>query len=339
MKTADFDFELPKNLIAQKPIKPRENCRLMILNRQTGKISEDYFYNLPLFLKKGDVLVFNDSKVIPARLIGKRVQTGGKIEILLLRDCGKAGWEALISGHRRRVGQKIEFSKGLVGEIVKPEKEGKWQILFNLGGKKFQEILFKIGKTPTPPYIKKMTPLPDYQTVYAKNLGSVAAPTAGFHFSKKLINKLKKQKIDFEFVTLHIGLGTFAPIRKKNIKNHYLHSEWANLSKEVARRLNKAKKNGQRIIVVGTTTARVLETAANQKNQLLPYSGQTQLFIFPCYKFKFIDSLITNFHLPKSSLLLLVSAFAGQELIKKTYQLAIKKKYRFYSFGDAMFIK
>ncbi len=338
MKTKKFDYYLPKNLIAQKPVRPRDASQLMIVDRKTKKISEDYFCHLPKYLKKGDVLVFNNTKVVPARLIGKRKGTGGKIEILLIKQISDRIWQALISGHRRRKEIKINFSQGLSAEIISGGDKGIWQIKFNQKGEIFQKTLQKIGQAPTPPYIKKITPLPVYQTIFAQNSGSVAAPTAGFHFTKKLFKKLKERGIQIEFVTLHIGLGTFAPIHEDEIENHQIHSEWAEISGSTCRRLNLAKLQGRRIIAVGTTSCRVLENAAIKKNQLKSFSGQTNLYIFPPYQFRFVDGLITNFHLPKSTLLLLVSAFAGRDLIFKSYQRAISKKFRFYSFGDATLI-
>jgi len=338
MKTENFNYHLPRKLIAQEPVRPRDASRLMIVDRTSGKISEDYFYNLDKYLQKGDILVFNNTRVVPARLFGRRLGTGGKIKILLIKKIREAYWQALISGHRRRPGLKINFTEGLTGEVIKKREQGIWLIKFNQSGKIFQRTLQKIGQTPTPPYIKKTSPLSRYQTIFAKNSGSVAAPTAGLHFTKKLFKKLKQQGIQIEFVTLHIGLGTFAPIRQDNVENHQIHSEWAKISRPVCRRFNQAKKQGRRIIAVGTTSCRVLETAASKENQLQSFSGQSRLFIFPPYKFKFVDGLVTNFHLSKSTLLLLVSAFAGRDLIFKSYHQAIQKKFRFYSFGDAMLI-
>ena len=344
MRLSLFDYKLPKNLIAQKPMRPRDNSRLLVLNKRQKTISHHKFYEIEKFLNPGDVLVLNNSKVIPARLYGRREGTGGKLEIFLLRQLNTNTWECLVGGRRARVGLKLNFSKTLKGELLKKLDEQKWQIRFNKCGQSLEKEIYKIGQTPTPPYIKKQLTInnqqlaANYQTVYARHDGSVAAPTAGFHFTKRLLNKLKKKGVQFEFLTLHVGLGTFAPVKTQKIENHKMHPEFAVLNKSTCTRLNKAKKEGRRIITVGTTSVRVLESVANKKAQLKPTTQDINLFIYPGYKFKFTDCLITNFHLPKSTLLMLVSAFASRPLILKVYQQAIKKKYRFYSFGDAMFI-
>jgi len=340
MKLEEFDFQLPKELIAQSPFKPRDQCRLLILERKTKKIFHTKFFKIDKFLKKGDVLVFNDTKVIPARLFGKK-ESSGKVEILLLKKKNK-NWEVLAKNLKRSyLGKKIYFEKNLVGEVKKFLGGGRWEIEFNFKGKKFLEILKKIGKTPTPPYIKKEARLSDYQTIYAKKEGSVAAPTAGFHFSWRLLKKLKRKGIKIKFVTLHINLGTFLPIKTEEIEEHQMFPELVEIKKETASFLNKAKENHQRIIAVGTTVVRTLESFAfKTKNGYRLRSGrkETKLFIYPGYKFKFVDALITNFHLPKSTLLLLVCAFASKKLIFKAYQEAIKREYKFFSFGDAMLI-
>lgn len=349
MKLSQFNYILPKNLIAQHPRRPRDHSRLLILNRQTKKISHHKFYEIEKYLKKGDVLVLNNSKVIPARLIARREKTNGKLEIFLLRQLTPNTWQCLVGGRRAHPNLKLNFSKTLKGELVKKFDQSRWQVKFNKSGQSLKKEIYKIGHTPTPPYIKPQTFKPssdssisrDYQTIYAKHEGSVAAPTAGFHFTKKLLTRLKKKGVQIVFITLHVGLGTFAPVKTKNIKDHKMHPEFAIINKSTAQRLNKAKKQGRRIIAVGTTSVRILESAAKKQNTsyiLHPTSNNINLFITPGYKFKFTDALITNFHLPCSTLLMLVSALAGRPLILKTYKQAIKKKYRFYSFGDAMFI-
>jgi len=347
MKTSLFDYNLPKELIAQKPISPRDHSRLLVLDRKTKGIQHKHFYDLPGFFKRGDVLVFNDSKVFPARLWVKK-ETGGKLEVLLLNQKGKNTWECLLGGKVRRIG--LEFSIGrLKGRVINKLNGGIWFVRFNLTGNKFWQELFKHGVTPTPPYIKKLFKkdklAKEYQTIYAKKIGSVAAPTAGFHFTKRLLKKLEKIGIQFEFVTLHVGYGTFQPVKVDDIEKHKMHPEFIEAKKEVLERLKKAKKEKRRIIAVGTTSIRVLETIMSKFLKHKPYAinhKPINTFIYPGYKFKFADCLITNFHLPKSTLLMLVSAFIdkknGIKIIKKAYSGAIKKKYRFYSFGDAMLI-
>ncbi|MFH1366858.1 MAG: tRNA preQ1(34) S-adenosylmethionine ribosyltransferase-isomerase QueA [Patescibacteria group bacterium] len=366
MKLSQFNYNLPKNLIAQKPAKPRESSRLMVLDRKKKTIRHDHFYNLPKYLNKGDVLVFNDSKVFPARLPAKK-STGGKLEVFLLRPEGKY-WQCLVGGKVRREG--MEFVLGhkdtktrrheelLRGEIVKKLGEGIWLVKFNKSGNHFWKIVNKYGQAPTPPYIKRASNLKEYQTVFAKNLGSVAAPTAGFHFSRELIKKLRNSGIETEFVTLHVGYGTFQPVKVDDVKKHKMHAEFLEVKKEVIDRLLKYKKEGRRIIAVGTTSTRAMEAVFNKytRSRRIPirrtkgagmgipayakkdFYGWVSSFIYPGYQFKFIDSLITNFHLPKSTLFMLVSAFAGLPFTKKAYQTAIRKKYRFYSFGDGMLI-
>lgn len=346
MKLELFDYHLPKNLIAQVPQSPRDHSRLLILDRKSGKISHHKFFEVEKFLKAGDVLVLNDSKVIPARLWGRK-ETGGKLEVLLLKKISPKVWEVLMGGKGRREGLKINFKKSLKGEIIKKLPRGIWHLKFNYSGKKFDNILQKIGEAPTPPYIKQKSNLKKYQTVYAQKEGSVAAPTAGFHFTKSLINKLKKKGVQFEFVTLHVGFGTFEPVRVDDIEKHKMHPEFVEVKRNVIRRLLQAKKEGRKIVAVGTTSVRVLETVFKNQTgrreliRALPrggFHGWINTFIYPDYKFKFVDALITNFHLPKSTLLMLVSAFAGRKRILKAYEIAKRKKYRFYSFGDAMLI-
>lgn len=334
IKLSEFDYYLPKKLIAQKPIAPRDHSRLMILNRKNQSITHDYFYNLGKYLKPTDVLVANDSRVIPARLIGKK-PSGGRIEILLLKKIKNDLWETMLKG-KIFPETEIVFNKNLNGILIQKNNQlGK--IKFNLTGQKFIKTIYKIGQAPTPPYIKRISNLKEYQTIYAKEAGSAAAPTAGFHFTKKLIKKLKKQGIQFEFVTLHVGLGTFQPVRVKNIKEHQIHPEWGEITGATAKKLNQVRQNRQRIIAVGTTSVRTLESFCRNKKIK---SGEKWIdtFIYPGYKFKFVDGLITNFHLPKSTLIMLVSAWAGKKSIFQAYQQAIEKKYHFYSFGDAMLI-
>ncbi len=364
MKLSDFDYKLPKSLIAHKPACPRDHSRLMIFDRQSQKIEHKHFYDIADYLKPGDVLVLNDTKVFPARLIGKRQESGGRVEIFLLKHVSRITyhvskskfkgdcWEVLIGNRRKRIGQVVEFGEGLKCEIVRQVDESVWQVRFNKSGRQLEKLIDELGQVPVPPYIKiedqrsKTKKIKnDYQTVYAEHRGSVAAPTAGFHFTKSLINKLKKKGVQFEFVTLHVGFGTFEPVKIQNIKKHKMHAEFAVLDGQTAKRLNQAKKEGRKIITVGTTTVRVLESFCESRRikdyktkRLIIRSDWIETFIYPGYKFKFIDAMITNFHLPKSTLLMLVSALAGHRFILKAYQTAVKKKYRFYSFGDAMLI-
>lgn len=347
MKLKEFDYHLPKNLIAQKPKEPRDHSRLLVYDKKAGETEHKKFYNIVDYLEKGDVLVLNNSKVFPARLIGKKKSTGGKIEVFLLHKIRGNSWQCLLGG-RARENQIIEFEKNLECKIIKNNNNGTWEVKFDLSGKKLMDAVEKIGLTPLPPYIKRSFDFAqdkqNYQTIYAdeKKVGSVAAPTAGFHFTPGLIKKLKKKGVEFEYITLHVGLGTFAPVKVDNIKKHKMHAEYVEIKKQVFDRIMKARREGRRIIGVGTTSVRALESF--KKNKLKFF---TDIFIYPGYKFKIIDAMITNFHLPKSTLLMLVSAFAcaeqsrctGKKNIDKVYKEAIKKKYRFYSYGDAMFIK
>jgi S-adenosylmethionine:tRNA ribosyltransferase-isomerase len=348
LKLSDFDYNLPKNLIAARPHEPRDKCRLLVYNRQTKKIKHTRFDKILNFLKPDDILVLNDTKVIPARLIGKRItetkEKGRKFKVLLLSEIREGEWETLIDGKKRRVGLKIDFGQGLTGEVVKWLGEGKWKIKFNKSGKNFWELIFKLGKMPLPPYIKQTKDLSRknkiwYQTIYAKRLGSVAAPTAGLHFTKNLLEKIKRKGVRVEYITLHVGLGTFAPVREEDIKRHKMQAERVVVSSEIAKRLNQAKKEGRRIVACGTTTVRALEAVCKNK---------MNIFIYPPYKFKFVDALITNFHLPKSTLLMMITSFVGSrqnlspkeslKIVKKIYKEVIKRKYKFYSYGDAMLI-
>ncbi|MBN1325592.1 tRNA preQ1(34) S-adenosylmethionine ribosyltransferase-isomerase QueA [Candidatus Falkowbacteria bacterium] len=334
----NYNFDLPKELIAQKPVSPADTCRLMVLDRKSQKIIDDKFLNLTKYLKAGDVLVFNDSKVLPARLKGKK-ETGGKVEILLLKQIKQNTWQCLVGNLsiKKQLGIKLSFSKKLNGQIIKREKDTA-QIKFNLSGQKLMEQILKIGQMPTPPYIKRIAKANEYQTFFAKKLGSAAAPTAGLHFTPRIFKKLKQMNAQIEFVTLHVGLGTFQPIKTPDITKFKIHDEYFELNTKTAHNLNLAKKEKRRIIAVGTTSTRVLESCTSNK-KLKAKKGFTKIYIYPGYKFKFIDGLITNFHIPKSSLILLVSAFARKKFIDKAYKHAIQKKYRFFSFGDVMLIK
>lgn len=363
MKLKNFDYNLPRDLIAQKPVKPRDQSRLLLLDKKTGEIKHKYFYNIINYLKKGDILVLNNSKVFPARLIGRKKLTGGKIEVFLLRKNpprplyqGGSVWNCLLGGRGRKEGLEIKFnpeSSGLECKVIKNNNNGIWEIKFNKSGKELMKIVEKIGLTPLPPYIKRagknQIDKKDYQTVYAddKKVGSVAAPTAGFHFTLDLIRKLKAKGVQFEYITLHIGLGTFVPVKVDNITKHKMQAEWVEVKKDVIEEIVKAKEEGRRIVAVGTTSVRALETIFQDKRGSPPlkgveplngFRGWTDIFIYPPYKFRVVDAIITNFHLPKSTLLMLVSAFASKKNIDKVYKQAMKKKYRFFSYGDAMFI-
>jgi S-adenosylmethionine:tRNA ribosyltransferase-isomerase len=373
MKLSEFDYKLPKDRIAQKPKEPRDHSRLLVLERLSGKIEHRHFYDLPKYLRRGDALVVNDTRVMPARLIGRRKETGGKVEIFLLRkenltlspspSQGEGRgevWLCLVGGPRRKEGLEIIFDKGLKAGIVRREENGTWLVRFNKKGAGLMKVVEKIGQVPLPPYIKRLSAADRkrYQTVYAdaRKTGSVAAPTAGLHFTPALIDKLKKSGVNICHLTLHVGLGTFAPVKTRRIEEHKMHEEYYEIEKKTLDLLWRAKLSGKRIIAVGTTSARVLETVFDKFNDKLPaksyqlkaMSGWTDIFIYPGYKFKAADALVTNFHLPKSTLLMLVSAFAqdeagnkhsGLKMILEAYRIAIDKKYDFFSYGDAMLIK
>lgn len=337
----DYDYNLPSNLIADKPCLKRDQCRLLYLNKTTGAVSHYIFKNLIDFLGPNDVLVLNQSKVFPARIFGKK-DSGGDIEILLIRQLTLDVWLA-ISKPRPKLGKKIIFDKNLIGEVIKSNPiNGQIEIKFNIKGIKIFEILDQIGHTPLPSYIKSTQNesqlRSEYQTVYAKTIGSSAAPTAGLHFTKNLLLKLKQKGVQIEYITLHVGLGTFQNLRPENIENKTLHTEFYEIESSTAKRLNLAKEKGNRIVAVGTTTVRTLESAIKLDGKINAGIQSTNIFIYPPFKFKFVDSLVTNFHLPKSSLLMLVSAFASKDKIFSAYKQAIDKKYRFFSFGDAMFL-
>jgi len=340
MKTSSFDYYLPPLLIAQQPLKKRSESRLMIIDRNKKTINHHYFNDLIAYLNKGDTLVLNDSKVIPARLIGKKDITNSKIELLLLKELSNNKWECLIKPARKiKKDTIINFENDLLKAQCIERKDSKGCFIFFYEGN-FYSLLKKIGQMPLPPYIHQTLKQANrYQTVYAKKLGSIAAPTAGFHFTKELLTAIKRKGVNITYLTLHVGLGTFKPVTSDSIKDHQMHAEFYSLEQSTANLLNKTKKEGGRIISVGTTVARVLETNFKKNHEFKPASGWTDIFIYPPYRFKAIDALITNFHLPKSTLIMLVSAFAGKRIIFKAYQIAISEKYRFFSFGDAMLIK
>ena len=340
MTTKDFFYELPPELIAQTPLADRTASRLMMLNKQTGSITHKHFYDIVDNLQSGDCLVMNNTRVIPARLYGTKEGSGGKIEFLLLKRLELDKWEVILKpGKKAKVGSRFEFGGGLLkAEVLEIIEDGNRIVQFEYDGV-WEELLDKLGEMPLPPYIKeKLTDRERYQTVYSKIEGSAAAPTAGLHFTKELLNKIEAKGITLAYLTLHVGLGTFRPVSVDNVEDHLMHSEYYQIDKETADKINNARKNGGRIIAVGTTSVRTLETVADQDGTVKPASGNTSIFIYPGYKFKSIDGLITNFHLPESTLLMLVSALAGKENIMNAYKCAVCEKYRFFSFGDAMFI-
>ena len=339
MKKSDFYFDLPERLIAQTPLERRDGSRLLHLDRKTGEISHHHFYELPAFLRKGDCLVVNDSRVLPARLIGHK-ESGGAVEVLLLRDRGGNVWECLTRpGRSAKTGRRLIFGDGrLTGTVIDEIEGGNRLIKFDYQGI-FLEVLESLGKMPLPPYIhEELRDAERYQTVYSRELGSAAAPTAGLHFTKELLGKIEKMGVDIAYVTLHVGLGTFRPVKAEEIEDHEMHSEFYTISSEAAEKINRAKSGGGRVIAVGTTSCRTLESAAGENGHVSERSGWTDIFIYPGYKFKCIDGLVTNFHLPESTLIMLVSAFAGRENVLNAYKTAVEMEYRFFSFGDAMVI-
>ena len=341
METKDFDFYLSDELIAQTPLKNRDSSRLLILDRETGEVGHDYFYNIVDFLSPGDCLVLNDTRVIPARLIGEREDTGGKIEFLLLKRTESDTWQTLVKpGKRAKLGNRFIFGDGLLhAEIININEDGSRVIKFEYEGI-FEEILDRLGQMPLPPYItKKLEEKERYQTVYSKNRGSVAAPTAGLHFTKELLKKTEEKGVKIAYITLHVGLGTFRPVKAEKIQEHRMHSEFYIVDESAVDIINKTKARGDKIIAVGTTSCRTLESIADRDGKVKPGSGWTDIFIYPGFSFRVIDGLITNFHLPKSTLIMLVSAFVGREKTLKAYDTAVKEEYRFFSFGDAMLIK
>lgn len=341
MKTKDFYYELPEELIAQHPLKNREESRLLVLDKKTGSIEHRKFKDIIDYLNPGDCLVLNDTRVIPARLFGSRVGKEEKIEFLLLKNIEGNIWEVLVKpGKKVRPGAKVVFGEGLLtAEVLSIQEDGTRVVKFIYDGI-FEQILDKLGEMPLPPYIKeKLDDKERYQTVYSKKEGSAAAPTAGLHFTKELLAQIEKKGINLAFLTLHVGLGTFRPVKVDNIEEHHMHSEYYEVSEEAADIINRSRENGGRVIAVGTTSTRTLETVAKENGKIEAKKGWTDIFIYPGYKFKAVDCLITNFHLPESTLMMLVSALAGRENILNAYRIAVENKYRFYSFGDAMFIK
>ncbi len=341
MNVSDFNYELPKELIAQDPLEKRSESRLMVLDKATGKVTHKHFYDIIEYINEGDCLIINNTKVIPARLYGVKEDTGAAIEILLLKRVDGNTWECLSRpGKKARVGARIVFGEGLLtGEIVDVVEEGNRLIRFEYEGI-FEEILDKLGEMPLPPYIThKLQDKSRYQTVYAKYDGSAAAPTAGLHFTSELLQRLRDKGVKIAEVTLHVGLGTFRPVKVENVLEHHMHSEYYEITKEACDIINDTKANGGKIISVGTTSTRTVESAADENGLLTPKKGDTDIFIYPGFNFKVIDSLITNFHLPESTLIMLVSALAGRENVLAAYEEAVKERYRFFSFGDAMLIK
>ena len=341
MNVKDYDYDLPEELIAQDPLEDRSSSRLMVLDRQTGDVEHRHFTDILEYLHPGDCLVINNTKVIPARLFGVKEDTQAKIEVLLLKRKENDIWETLVKpGKKAKPGTKLVFGNGLLtAEVVDVVEEGNRLIQFHYDGI-FEEILDQLGQMPLPPYIThQLKDKNRYQTVYAKYDGSAAAPTAGLHFTKELLQKVKDMGVDIAEVTLHVGLGTFRPVKVENVLDHHMHSEFYMVSQEAADKINRAKESGHRVIAVGTTSTRTLEAAADENGRLHETSGWTEIFIYPGYQFKVIDALITNFHLPQSTLVMLVSALAGREHVLHAYETAVKERYRFFSFGDAMLIK
>lgn len=339
MKTDDFDYYLPEELIAQHPAEKRDHARLLVLDKETGEKEDKFFYDIIDYLNPGDVLVMNDTRVIPARLFGHRVDKEESIEVFLLHNIEGKTWECLVRpGKKMKIGTKIIFSEELSAEVRDIKEDGNRIIEFFYEGI-FNEILDKLGNMPLPPYIKEELDEPEeYQTVYSKNPGSVAAPTAGLHFTKKLLKQIEKKGIKLAYLTLNVGLGTFRPVSVDDVNDHKMHSEFYSISQETADIINEAHANGKRVIATGTTTIRTLETVYKNKGKITKDSGWTDIFIYPGFEYKVVDALITNFHLPKSTLVMLVAAFTSQDMILDTYNYAVKEKYRFFSFGDAMFI-
>ena len=337
MKTSDFDYELPEKFIAQTPAEPRDSSRLMVYERESQNLEHTTFTNLPAYLQSGDILVLNKTRVIPARMFGKKIPTGGKVEVLLLRKIDDVTWKVLVGGKRLFTGKRIAFDDTVIGEITE-DLEGATRII--RFSKPIDDYVEKFGNVPLPPYIHK--PLEDaerYQTIYAKEKGSAAAPTAGLHFTQRLLRELSKKGIQFAEVTLHVGLDTFSPVNEEDPRKHKIHTEWCSLDENNAVKINQAIERGNKVVAVGTTSVRTIETAAAKNGRyVLPYEGQTSLFILPGYQYKIVDAMITNFHLPRSTLLMLVSAFAGREEILRLYEIAKEQGYRFFSFGDAMLI-
>ena len=340
MKTSDFYYDLPEELIAQDPLEDRTASRLLVLDRKTGAVKHKIFSDVIDYLNKGDCLVINNTRVIPARLIGEKEGTGGKVEVLLLKRRANDVWETLVKpGKKLKPGAKITFGDGrLRAEVLEVVEEGNRLVKFHYEGI-FEEILDSLAEMPLPPYIThKLEDKEMYQTVYAKFDGSAAAPTAGLHFTKELLNKIEEKGIKISSITLHVGLGTFRPVKVDDVNNHHMHTEWYEVNAEAAEIINETKRNGGRVICVGTTSCRTIESVADDNGYMKAKTGETDIFIYPGYKFKVMDGLITNFHLPESTLVMLVSAFAGKENVLSAYETAVKEKYRFFSFGDAMIL-
>jgi len=340
MKTSDFFYDLPEELIAQDPLEDRTASRLLVLNRETGAIEHKIFSDVIDYLNEGDCLVINNTRVIPARLIGEKEGTGGKVEVLLLKRRANDVWETLVKpGKKLKPGAKITFGDGrLRAEVLEVVEEGNRLVKFHYEGI-FEEILDSLGEMPLPPYIThKLEDKEMYQTVYAKFDGSAAAPTAGLHFTKELLSKIEEKGIKIASITLHVGLGTFRPVKVDDVNHHHMHTEWYEVNAEAADIINETKRNGGRVICVGTTSCRTIESVADENGYMKAKTGETDIFIYPGYKFKVMDGLITNFHLPESTLVMLVSAFAGKENVLAAYETAVKERYRFFSFGDAMIL-
>ena len=341
MKRSDFWFDLPEKQIAQTPVEPRDHSRLLLMNRTSGECSHHHFYDIVDLLQPGDLLVVNDSRVIPARLYGVKEDTGAHIEVLLLEQKEKDVWETLVKpGKKAKPGVKLTFGDGLLhGEVLETVEGGNRLIRFSYEGESIYPVLEQIGNMPLPPYItQKLEDNERYQTVYSHELGSAAAPTAGLHFTNELLEKIKAKGVNIATVTLHVGLGTFRPVKESDVLKHHMHSEFYRIEQSEADKINRAKQEGHRVIAVGTTSTRTLEAAADEHGVLHETSGWTEIFIYPGYQFKVIDALITNFHLPESTLVMLVSALAGREHVLHAYEIAVQERYRFFSFGDAMFI-
>lgn len=340
MKTSDFYYELPQELIAQDPLEDRSSSRLMVLNKNNGRVSHKRFSDITEYLRKGDCLVLNNTKVIPARLLGVKEDTGAAVEVFLLKRLDANTWETLVKpGKKLKPGARVVFGDGLLRcEIKEVVQEGNRIVTFEYDGI-WEEVLDKLGEMPLPPYIThKLQDKNRYQTVYAKFEGSAAAPTAGLHFTKELLKQIEDMGVDIAYVTLHVGLGTFRPVKVDDVTEHHMHSEYYIVDQDAADKINRAKASGNRVICVGTTSCRTIESAADENGHIEPIQGDTSIFIYPGYKFKLLDCLITNFHLPESTLIMLVSALAGRENVLNAYKEAVKERYRFFSFGDAMFI-
>lgn len=339
MKTADFYYDLPKELIAQTPVEPRDSSRLLVLDRQSGTIEHRHFYDIIDYLQEGDLLVANDSRVLPARIYGIKEETGARVEFLLLRQISGNRWETLCKpGRKAKVGARFSFGDGILNaEVAEVCEDGNRIVDFD-SHENFYTALDKIGKMPLPPYItEELQDQERYQTVYSHELGSAAAPTAGLHFTEKLMDRIRAKGVNIAYVTLHVGLGTFRPVKVDDVTKHKMHSEHYEIPAETAELINKTKQNGRRVIAVGTTSCRTLESVATQQGKIIPCEGFTDIFIYPGYEFKVLDGLITNFHLPESTLIMLVSAFAGYDKTMNAYQTAVNERYRFFSFGDACF--